>query len=272
MATWKKILIGLGVLAVLGAIFGQDDTQTIEPAADDQATEEEAPEVEEATEEEEEPEPEPEPEPLSALEFCNESVGNLEEAAGLVGEFANDTQRFYDNDGIGRLQAASLTLDEDVAVAPLDFRAGINEHIGFLDEIADYLEEGGERNWDFTDFKSTGRSLASKCTAALPKPKVNHQMASCDLHIGSGLDDYELIGSTEVMNTGSLDAKVSVSFRWQLGDGSWITAEDKTAKVGVGREKLVFFSVPVPQETGSSFQDHPRYFDSDNCKTNAVIQ
>lgn len=263
---WKKVLIGIGVLAVLGAIFGQDDTQTIEPAADEQPSSEAE---EDEPEPEAEPEPEPSPEPQSALEFCQGSLDNLEEAATLVGEFANDAQKFHDDDGSDRLQAASSALEEDVLVAPPDFQSGINEHVEFLNEIGDYLGVGGERNWDFTDFKSTGRSLASKCTAALPKPRVNYQMASCDLQIG---DSYALIGSTKVVNTGSLRAEVGVSFQWQLGDGSWITAEDKKVNVSVGREKLVFFSVPVPQETGSSFQDHPGYFDSDNCRTKTKIQ
>ena len=62
-----------------------------------------------------------------------------------------------------------------------------------------------------------------------------------------------------------------VKFKWQLEDGSWVTAPDKMTSVRVGAEKLVFFSVDSGYDVTSAFQGHPGYMDSSNCKTNALI-
>jgi hypothetical protein len=93
-------------------------------------------------------------------------------------------------------------------------------------------------------------------------------MKSCDLG-GGNLNS--LVGSTEVENTGEVPIKVEITFKWQLGDGSWIDAKAKHIDLEPGRSKLVFFSEPVTLNEALNFQDHPGYFDGTNCKTNAVI-
>jgi hypothetical protein len=91
-------------------------------------------------------------------------------------------------------------------------------------------------------------------------------MSSCDL----GSDD-DLIGSVELENTGNVDAEFTVSFTWLLGDGGKIEADDETYTLVPGRTKLVFFKESADIDTQLSFQDHPGYFDSTNCKAKASI-
>jgi hypothetical protein len=98
------------------------------------------------------------------------------------------------------------------------------------------------------------------------EPKGRYGLASCVL----GESD-KLIGSTEVRNTGEVPLTAETSFKWQLGDGSWIKADSKMVKVGAGGDKLVFFQTPADLDTQLSFQDHPEYFDGTNCKTKVTI-
>jgi hypothetical protein len=100
-----------------------------------------------------------------------------------------------------------------------------------------------------------------------PEPKGKFGLASCNLGSPDGL-----IGSTEVDNTGEVPLTARVTFKWQLGDGSFIEAEPKKTSVRVGGSKLVFFSAPADIDTQLSFQDHPGYFKGpNNCKTSATI-
>jgi hypothetical protein len=74
-----------------------------------------------------------------------------------------------------------------------------------------------------------------------------------------------------VENTGTVPMEVEVTFRWLYGDGTNEDASAKTVTVGVGGEKLVFFKHPATIDEIGSFQDHPDYFVSGNCKTDATI-
>jgi hypothetical protein len=96
-------------------------------------------------------------------------------------------------------------------------------------------------------------------------------LASCDVDLSFDGED-RLLGSTEVKNTGNVPLTAEVRFKWLLGDGSKIDAQPKTVKLNPGKDKLVFFQAPAPGNTVSLFQDHPKYFDSENCKTNALIK
>lgn len=99
-----------------------------------------------------------------------------------------------------------------------------------------------------------------------PEPQGDYALATCDL----GSDD-KLIGSTEVINTGDVPASLGVSFKWLLGDGSAVKAENKQVTLPPGRERYVFFEHPADIDLQLSFQDHPDYFDGDNCKTKVNI-
>lgn len=95
-------------------------------------------------------------------------------------------------------------------------------------------------------------------------------LASCDLHLD--FDNPQLLGSTEIANSGNVPIDVEITFKWLMGDGSKLEAESKVARVAVNKDKLVFFKVPITTDQVSLFQNHPKYYDSDNCKTNATIK
>jgi hypothetical protein len=99
------------------------------------------------------------------------------------------------------------------------------------------------------------------------EPEGDYELASCDLQLGP----YQVIGSTRLENTGAVPAEIEVTFTWLFGDGSKQEAEPKAVALAAGAEELVFFKHPVTLNEASSFQDHPDYFDSSNCKTRATI-
>jgi hypothetical protein len=109
--------------------------------------------------------------------------------------------------------------------------------------------------------------------APAPEPEGRFGLASCDIELSSDLygQNY-LMGSTEVINTGGVPAMIRTTFKWQLGDGTFIKAQPKQTRLRTGAEKYVFFKVPVASEQISSFQSHPAYMESGNCKTNATIR
>ncbi len=94
------------------------------------------------------------------------------------------------------------------------------------------------------------------------RPEIQHEIASCDL--GGNLT--ELIGSVRAENDGDAAASATVSFKWQLGDGSYVTASPEQVELEPGQEELVFFSEQVKLAEASSFQDHPGYIDGSNCE------
>lgn len=100
------------------------------------------------------------------------------------------------------------------------------------------------------------------------EPEGDYGLASCDVQLGP---PYQLIGSTRLENTGTVPAEIEVTFTWLYGDGTNEEAQPKTVTVGPGAEKLVFFKQPASGGDVDNFQDHPDYFDSENCKTRATI-
>ena len=131
----------------------------------------------------------------------------------------------------------------------------------------------GEQVSEATPPPSGGVSTPSP-TAVSPSPQFSpspttdpevldgtYKMMSCDL--GSG---NFLIGSVEIENTGNVDAAVTVSFTWLLGDESKIDGQDETYILPPGRHKLVFFREDVSLDTALNFQDHPGYWDSRTAK------
>lgn len=103
-------------------------------------------------------------------------------------------------------------------------------------------------------------------------PEGSYKLASCELDLGGSINSYKLIGSVRVQNTGDVPINAVVSYKWLLGDGGEVKAADqKVSNLAGGKRKLIFFSEKVSQDVGGSFQDHPGYFNSKNCKANAKI-
>jgi hypothetical protein len=118
---------------------------------------------------------------------------------------------------------------------------------------------------------TTAPSLASSPSPSPPPVvKGTWRMTSCDLNLGSASSNT-LIGSVKVENTGTVEAEITVSFEWQLGDGSRLDAPSKTLTLLPGRDRLVFFKKVVGIDTALNFQSHPGYSDSSNCKAKATI-
>jgi len=97
--------------------------------------------------------------------------------------------------------------------------------------------------------------------------EVEHEIASCDL--GGNLD--ELIGSVSATSSGSDPVPVTVSFKWQLGDGSFIEAPSEQVELEPDQEELIFFSKQVSISDAGSFQDHPGYYDGTNCQAEVSV-
>lgn len=113
--------------------------------------------------------PSPSPSPgltVSGAALCIEMVDHLGTAAELVFDFADDAQAFGDSGGARKIEGVLEDLRHDRSVAPADFHASLDVQIGLLEEIVDYLGTGGERDWNFRDFRSTGFDLAVKCEEA----------------------------------------------------------------------------------------------------------
>lgn len=125
-----------------------------------------------------------------------------------------------------------------------------------------------------TSSPSPEASEPSQSPTPTPEPVLDGEygIRSCELQLFTNGDFSTLVGSTEIENTGTVDAILTVEFSWLMGDGSQLRAPNKEVTLRPGRNRLVFFrETGVGIDTAGNFQDHPRYFDSDNCKTKATI-
>lgn len=99
------------------------------------------------------------------------------------------------------------------------------------------------------------------------EPSGDYKLASCDTGRGNSL-----VGSTKTENTGDVPITATITFKWQLDDGSFIEAENQTVNLEPEKSELVFFSQKVSLNESIAFQGHPGYFNSKNCETNASIR
>jgi hypothetical protein len=107
-------------------------------------------------------------------------------------------------------------------------------------------------------------STETSTTETSSEPDLDQQLASCDDQLSGG---YKLIGSVQVTNNGDTPQTATVAFKWQLGDGSFVNADqNETIQVQPGQDQLAFFSKSVPGSVVDGFQNHPGYFDSTNCE------
>jgi hypothetical protein len=105
-----------------------------------------------------------------------------------------------------------------------------------------------------------------------PEPKGSYQIASCDADLKIQGQD-SLIGTMRVKNTGDVTLDARVTFGWILANGSKISATPKTVKgLAAGKSKLVYFEHPATLDEVGSFQSHPGYFNSKNCRGKALIE
>jgi hypothetical protein len=86
-----------------------------------------------------------------------------------------------------------------------------------------------------------------------------------------GYSTSTLIGSVEIENTGTVDAKTTVQFWWLCGDSSKVQADDEVRMLAPSRSTLVFFRKDIGQEGADGFRSHPDYSNSKNCKAKATI-
>ena len=104
---------------------------------------------------------------VSAEALCIEMVDHLDTAQNLVSAFADNAQRFGDNGGVTKIEKVLDDLGHDREIAPTPFQNGLDIQIQFLEDIATYLGVGGEKDWDFRNFRSSGIDLAVQCRNAV---------------------------------------------------------------------------------------------------------